>query len=133
MVVRKVPMLLVVMSIVLMIGAILELLAGLLGALAGTALIGFGVSSGVDLLAAVGTAVIILSMAAGVLQLLMGIFGIRGQHLTFCLVMAIIVVVLNICSLFIGGSVFMQVLSIIVSSLYLLGVIAAIQQAGQPV
>lgn len=127
---KKVPALLVVMSIVLMVLGVITLLIGVFGVLTGGALIGFGIESDSGVVAAIGIAVVILSCIAGLLQLLMGIFGLRGQHLTFCLVMAIIVVVLAVSQLFMGGILSMQILSLVISALYLLGVIAAIQQEG---
>lgn len=127
---KKVPALLVIMSIVLIISGIVSLLLNLLPLIAGMGLAGLGISAGSGILASVGIAVVILALLSGVLQILMGVFGMRGSHLTFCLVMAIIVVVLCLSEMFMGADAlrFPPWISLSISALYLLGVIVAIQQ-----
>lgn len=130
------------MSIILIVCGLLQLLVSFLQALAGDVIAIGGLSSGSTVLTAVGTAIIILALAGGVVELLMGIFGLRAQHLAMCVLMSLIVIVLALSRLFmaagpeagmlpsIGGMDFFggPVLSLILSGLYLLGVIMAIQE-----
>lgn len=127
---KKAPGLLIVMGIILMIGGIVRLIYGLIGVFGGGAMVYGGAVTGVGILVEAGIAIMCLSLLAGILELLMGIFGIRGTHLHFCLVMAIIVVALDLSQLILshGAHVTEPIISLIISTLYLIGVIVAMRR-----
>ena len=97
---QRVPVLLVVMSIlVIIVGAVIFLI-GLLGALAGTVLTAAGASMGSGLLVGLGLTFAIVSLVGGSLELIAGICSVQGKHLVFCLVIAIGLVILSVIFLF---------------------------------
>lgn len=138
---KRIPGLLVAMSILLIVCGLLQLLISFLQALAGDVIAIGGLSTGTAEITPVASAIIILAIASGVVELLMGIFGLRGQQLAVCLVMSLVVIVLALSRLFmaaereagalpsIGGMDFFggPIVSLVLSGLYLLGVIMAMQ------
>lgn len=97
---QRVPVLLVVMSIlVIIVGAVIFLI-GLLGALAGTVLTAAGASMGSGLLVGLGLTFALVSLVGGSLELIAGIFSVQGKHLIFCLVIAIGLIILTVIFLF---------------------------------
>lgn len=88
-----------VMSILTIIVGAIELVAGLLVALAGGFIAAAGASADAPLPVAVGIALIVLGLIGGCLLLAVGISALRGRHLKFCFIVAIIIACLCLVAL----------------------------------
>ena len=118
------------MGIILIIGGIVRLIIGLIGILGGGAIVYGGALAGSGLLIGVGAALMVVSALGGVLELLMGIYGVRGTHLSFCLTMAIIVLGLDVAQLVMshGQHLTEPIISLCISGLYLIGCTIALHR-----
>lgn len=128
----KVPTLLKVTSILVIIGGVLDILVGLIGAFLGAVFIYAGLETGEAAIAWIGTLLIVLSLIYGVMKLVAGIFGVQGKKLGVCLTLVVIIIAICVLDVILalvqGAFTWYSAISLILPVLFLIGVLTARKQ-----